>query len=150
MIYIAYGSNMNTDQMAHRCPEAKLLGTGRLLGYRLSFYVHATVERSRAKGAYVPVAVWEITQADEERLDRYEGFPNYYTKEDRLIQMDDGTTLDGMVYIMKLKRGGLPTGQYYHGILSAYRELGLHVEVEKVLYPSVRRAIAQEGRVASQ
>lgn len=150
MIYIAYGSNMNTDQMAHRCPDAKLLGTGRLLGYRLSFYVHATVERSRAKGAYVPVAVWEISQADEDRLDRYEGFPNYYTKEERPVQMDDGAVIKGMVYIMSLKRSGLLTGQYYHGIRSAYLELGLHAEVEKVLNSSVRRAIARKGRVAGQ
>ena len=145
MIYIAYGSNMNTDQMAHRCPDAKLLGTGKLLGYRLSFYVHATVERSRTKGSYVPVAVWEITQADEERLDRYEGFPNYYTKEERPIQMIKGTRVKGIVYIMKLKRCGLPTGQYYHGILSAYHELGLHAEIEKVLNPSVRRALPRDN-----
>ena len=150
MIYIAYGSNMNTDQMAVRCPDAKLLGTGKLLGYRLSFYIHATVERTRMKNAYVPVAVWEISPGDEERLDRYEGFPSYYTKEKRPVQMDDGAVVKGMVYIMNLKRDGLPTGSYYHGIRSAYLALGLRSEIKKVLDPSVRRALAQDRRAASR
>ena len=60
MKYIAYGSNMVEEQMAHRCPNAQLLGTGWLLNHRLEFYLHATVEKTRSKGARVPVAVWEI------------------------------------------------------------------------------------------
>ena len=28
--YVAYGSNLNREQMAHRCPEAKLVGKGHL------------------------------------------------------------------------------------------------------------------------
>ena len=35
MKYIAYGSNMVQEQMAFRCPNARLLGTGWLL--RLGF-----------------------------------------------------------------------------------------------------------------
>ena len=30
MKYIAYGSNMSVSQMAQRCPDATLLGTGKL------------------------------------------------------------------------------------------------------------------------
>ena len=75
MKYIAYGSNMVAEQMAHRCPNARLLGTGWLLNHRLEFYLHATVEKTRSKGARVPVAVWEIDEADEHSLDRYEGVP---------------------------------------------------------------------------
>ena len=32
-IYIAYGSNMSEVQMARRCPDAVLSGTGRIRGY---------------------------------------------------------------------------------------------------------------------
>ena len=71
MKYIAYGSNMVKEQMAYRCPGAKLIGTGYLPNHRLAFYLHATVERSHARNARVPVAVWEIDEADEQRLDRY-------------------------------------------------------------------------------
>ena len=33
--YVAYGSNLNREQMAHRCPEAKLVGTGMLSNYEM-------------------------------------------------------------------------------------------------------------------
>ena len=36
-LYIAYGSNMDEGQMAHRCPTARLLGQTEVEGYRLLF-----------------------------------------------------------------------------------------------------------------
>ena len=75
MKYIAYGSNMVQEQMAVRCPEAKLIGTGYISGARLEFYLHATVEATGDKRNRVPVAVWEINDKDERSLDRYEGYP---------------------------------------------------------------------------
>ena len=99
MKYIAYGSNMVEEQMAYRCPNAKLIGTGQLPNHRLEFYLHATVERSRARGASVPVVVWEIDAEDEQSLDHYEGFPKYYTKCKRTVLMDDGSRIEGMVYM---------------------------------------------------
>lgn len=104
MKYIAYGSNMVKEQMAYRCPGAKLIGTGYLPNHRLAFYLHATVERSHARNARVPVAVWEIDEADEQRLDRYEGFPNYYVKLRRRVVLSDGSEIEGMVYVMILIR----------------------------------------------
>ena len=74
MKYIAYGSNMVQEQMAYRCPDAKLIGTGYIAGARLEFYLHATVEKTDDMRNRVPVAVWEISEADEARLDRYEGY----------------------------------------------------------------------------
>ena len=140
MKYIAYGSNMVEEQMAHRCPGAKLIGTGYLPNHRLEFYLHATVERTRTHGAKVPVAVWEISEADERSLDRYEGFPTYYTKHRRRVVMDDGTELWGMVYIMNLIRPQPPTPAYYNGISNGYVRLGLHSEIERVLEPALRRS----------
>ena len=70
MKYIAYGANMSRRQMARRCPTAQFIGTGRLTSYQLEFFFHATITRVRGKGAYVPVAVWEISAEDEKSLDR--------------------------------------------------------------------------------
>ena len=58
MKYIAYGSNMVQEQMAVRCPDAKLIGTGYISGARLEFYLHATVEKTGDMRNRVPVAVW--------------------------------------------------------------------------------------------
>ena len=70
--YIAYGSNLNTDQMLYRCPEAEVVGTGYISKYELLF-------KGSKTGAYltiephplgrVPVAVWKVTAADEKALD---------------------------------------------------------------------------------
>ena len=140
MKYIAYGSNMVKEQMAHRCPCAKLIGTGYLPNHRLEFYLHATVERTRAHGAKVPVAVWEISEADERSLDRYEGYPTYYTKHRHRVVMDDGTELWGMVYIMNMIRPQPPTSSYYNAIHKAYVKLGLRSEIEQVLEPALQRS----------
>ena len=35
--YFAYGSNMNLDQMAYRCPAASVVEKVKLEGYRLTF-----------------------------------------------------------------------------------------------------------------
>ena len=102
MKYIAYGSNMVEEQMAVRCPEAKLIGTGYIAGARLEFYLHATVEETGDQRNRVPVAVWEINQRDEQMLDHYEGYPSYYIKDRWWVHMDDGSKLEGMIYLMKM------------------------------------------------
>ena len=147
MKYIAYGSNMVEEQMAHRCPNAKLIGTGQLPNHRLEFYLHATIERSRAHGASVPVAVWEIDETDERSLDRYEGFPTYYTKHRRRVIMDDGSELWGMVYIMKLIRLQPPTVGYYNAIAHAYEKLGFGDQIGSVLVPALERSQSRRFRL---
>ena len=144
MKYIAYGSNMVEEQMAFRCPNARLLGTGWLPNHRLEFYLHATVERSRARGARVPVAVWEIDAEDEQNLDYYEGFPKYYTKHKRRVRMDDGSQIEGMVYIMNMIRPQPPTASYYNGIHDAYIKLGIGSEIKRVLEPALNRSLKRD------
>ena len=51
--YIAYGSNLNTEQMEFRCPTARPLGTAILRDRRLSF-------RGSKTGAYLTVATKAI------------------------------------------------------------------------------------------
>ncbi len=141
MKYIAYGSNMVEEQMAYRCPHARLIGTGYISSARLEFYLHATVEYTGDKRNRVPVAVWEIDQADEKSLDRYEGFPNYYIKKEWDVHMDDGSQIRGMIYLMRLLRHQPPTESYYTGIRDAYRRLGLGRQVQTILEPALMRSL---------
>ena len=72
--YIAYGSNLNVNQMRWRCPGARIIGTSELQDFRLMFKgsktgSYLTVEPE--KGSKVPVAVWVVTAEDELALDRY-------------------------------------------------------------------------------
>ena len=146
MKYIAYGSNMVQEQMAYRCPDAKLIGTGYISGARLEFYLHATVEKTGDMGNRVPVAVWEINAHDEKSLDRYEGFPSYYVKETWPVHMDDGSEIEGMIYIMNMIRQSPPAQQYYDGIENAYRKLVLRFHIRLVLKPALERSLARGHR----
>lgn len=141
MKYIAYGSNMEQEPMARRCPHGVLLGMGRLMDMSLEFYVHATAVP--APGCSVPVAVWEIDAADEQSLDEYEDYPLYYRKEQHPVQLQDGSTVTGMVYIMneRMYRPLPPRDSYYRGIADAYLRLGLGQEISTVLEPALRRSM---------
>ena len=101
--YIAYGSNLNRAQMALRCPDAKVVGTGEIKDYELLFRGNrngavATVEPK--KGESVPVLIWEISPRDEFNLDRYEGYPRLYGKEMLEVEMD-GKREKMMAYTMQ-------------------------------------------------
>lgn len=140
MKYVAYGSNMSRQQMAYRCPGAKLLGIGRIYGAQLEFYTHATINCTQNNEHYVPVAVWEISKDHEKQLDRYEGYPVYYNKRPWLVTMTDGSRLLGMIYLMELKRPLPPTKGYFEGIVNAYSDLEIGFEIKKVLQPALERS----------
>ena len=141
MKYIAYGSNMVREQMAVRCPDARMIGIGHICGFSLEFYLHATVEETGDPGDTVPVAVWEIDAKDETNLDIYEGYPDYYGKDYRQVRMEDGSVEEGMIYLMRRIRHLPPQEQYYQGIADAYRNLGLDSRIETVLEPALERAL---------
>lgn len=137
-LYCAYGSNMNIEQMNIRCPEAVVIGTGFIPNYLLMFrgrYDSAvatiqsdrTSERGKSKG--VPVVVWDITPNDEKALDRYEGYPDFYKKDTVKVLMNDGKTLETMVYIMNEGYGvGVPSGRYFNTILEGYHDNNIDSE----------------------
>ncbi len=133
-IYLAYGSNLNLEQMAQRCPTAKPIGTAVLQDYQLLFRGRnggavATVEP--VKDSSVPVLLWEITPADELALDRYEGFPFLYRKEKVKVKLGR-KTVETMVYIMNEgKPLGIPSCYYYSVILDGYKSAQFDVSVLK-------------------
>ena len=88
----------------------------------------------------MPVAVWEISEADERSLDLYEGYPDYYLKEEWPVYMDDGTETVGMIYLMNRIRKMPPRDSYYEGIAGAYRSLGLEEQIGTVLEPALERS----------
>lgn len=131
-LYVAYGSNLNIRQMKYRCPTAKLYGTGVIDNYELQFkgQPHGAFATIAPKdGSSVPIAVWEIQARDEMSLDRYEGYPSHYFKQNVPVQLD-GEEVNAMVYIMNLKMGfGLPSPHYYQTVYEGYNDCGLNADV---------------------
>ncbi len=131
-LYVAYGSNLNIRQMKYRCPTAKLYGTGVIDNYELQFkgQPHGAFATIAPKdGSSVPIAVWEIQARDEMSLDRYEGYPSHYFKQNVPVHLD-GEEVNAMVYIMNLKMGfGLPSPHYYQTVYEGYNDCGLNTDV---------------------
>ena len=134
--YIAYGSNLNVRQMRMRCPGAKIIGTSEIKDYRLLFKgsmtgSYLTVEQE--DGATVPVAVWSVTEEDEQALDRYEGCPNFYYKKEMTLPIKGIRTgkirkRKVFVYIMHEERSfGIPTSFYMRTCVDGYRYFGFDI-----------------------
>ena len=122
--YIAYGSNLSVEQMAHRCPDARVVGTAILYGWQLLFKGCATIEPNPEKNT--PVLVWEISERDEKGLDYYEGFPSFYYKKELEVEVfptegGEPMTLNAMVYIMDEKHiCSMPSPYYYKVLKEGY------------------------------
>ena len=132
-LYIAYGSNLNLEQMKHRCPTAKVVGTAHLEGWKMTFRGKgngvATIEPSENDS--VPVLIWRIMPQDEQALDVYEGAPSFYRKETIPVELN-GETVQAMVYIMNDGHPlSSPSKGYYATILEGYQSAGFDPAVLK-------------------
>ena len=143
MLYIAYGSNMNLEQMAYRCPNSKVVGNGKLKGWKLVFNLHADVIETNDDNDSVPVVVWDIDSRDWTRLDMYEGYPSYYIKETVNVILDNGKIKKAVVYVMTDNRKGVcrPTKDYFECIETGYIENGIDVEY---LYKALEYSLDNE------
>ncbi len=126
-IYAAYGSNMSIVHMGIRCPSAKLLGTGVIRGYRLTFRGSgrglANIEK--LEGRFVPVVLWEVTKKCEKSLDIYEGYPRLYVKKDIEFVDEKGEIATAFVYVMAKEFANTPaqpTRYYLDLIWYSYME----------------------------
>ena len=128
-LYLAYGSNLNVEQMKYRCPTAKIYGKGMLHGFRLLFKggkenAYLTIEPFI--GGKVPVVIWDIKPKDEIVLDKYEGYPSFYYKDDMEVELETGEVVTAMVYIMTKERVrlNLPSRNYLAVVKEGYKEHG--------------------------
>ena len=121
-LYIAYGSNINLEQMAYRCPHSKVVGTSEIKGFELEFRGVATIVPK--ENMKVPVLIWELDDRNLPILNRYEGHPHLYRQEKMPFEMD-GKSYEGMAYLMNHGTISPPIPQYYNTILQGYRENGL-------------------------
>ena len=131
--YLAYGSNLNLEEMKKRCPGARVIGVTRIPDYRLLVKkggsgAYLTIEKER--GRSVPAAAWEVGTEEEAALDEYEGFPRLYCKtEERVSVKEQGTGktwyVQAFVYRMYEKfPAGVPTEEYKRICLQGYRDFG--------------------------
>ncbi len=122
VLYIAYGSNINLEQMAYRCPHSTAIGTAKVKGWELEFRGVATIVPK--ENAEVPVLLWELDPRDIPALNRYEGFPRLYRQEEIEFEIG-GKKLVGMAYLMNCGGISPPSQQYLQTIWDGYKDNGL-------------------------
>lgn len=154
--YIAYGSNLSIEQMKFRTPDAQIVGTALLDGWRLLFRGYATIKKnSKFK---TPVLIWKISAQDEKNLDHYEGFPRFYIKKDLNVAV---TSLDGqdlgnitaMVYIMTARAvknrslQPMPSSNYYSILSVGYETFSFD---KRILEAALLEAFNLSKRLSNQ
>lgn len=136
--YLAYGSNLNLNQMKYRCPTAKVIGTIKLNDYRLVYkggednYAYLTIEPG--KESYVPLGLFEIKSRDIISLDLYEGYPNLYSKKYISIKINN-KIYKALIYVMN---DGfdyhLPSVQYIKTCMDGYKDFGFDINILEKAY----------------
>jgi gamma-glutamylcyclotransferase (GGCT)/AIG2-like uncharacterized protein YtfP len=115
VLYAAYGSNLDPQQMAERCPYSPLRGTGWVLGWRITFggegWDGALPTLAEESGAQVFVALYDITPGDESALDVWESADTglYRKVRVRVASLEDEQT--AWVYVLNDFEGGMPSAR---------------------------------------
>lgn len=125
--YIAYGSNLNVNQMLQRCPDAVMVGASSIEDYKLTFRGNSrsgVANIEPCAGERVPVGIWAVSQDDELALDWYEGYPFLYTKQFFHIKVR-GRVIEAMAYVMTPgHRIEEPSRRYLDTIREGYADFG--------------------------
>jgi len=131
MLYFAYGSNMDCNQMRRRCPSAQFKFKAKLSNYRLVFTrksnggygVADAVENS---GSDIWGVVYEINGKDKSALDNFEGFrskvnpkKNDYFREECTVfeEGQQNNPIKVFAYFVQSKGGPYKTDLKYKKLL---------------------------------
>ena len=135
MLYFAYGSNMDWDQMRARCPSARFMGMAELRDHRLAF-TRKSEKRGCGvcdvvtdKGKTVWGVVFEVDEVDIGRLDVKEGYQpgrakNAYRRKECHVFMDgdDERPMAVVTYFGDPQENPpLPNAEYKNLLLSGAR-----------------------------
>jgi gamma-glutamylcyclotransferase len=126
VIYFAYGSNMDFNQLQKREISFEFLGKATLHNFKLQFNKIA----SKKEGVGYANISSQIGKSVEgllfkteniEILDKFEGYPNHYEKQ-KLYVLFNGENTEVVVYVArteKTKEGLMPEKEYLNRLLTA-------------------------------
>ena len=132
MYYFAYGSNLSRKQMKERCPDSKPMFVVSLRNYKLVFvgwlrqWRGGVASIKTFRGEKVLGAIYEVSERDLRQLDKYEGYPNNYTRVKVTVADEFGNQIEAVTYI---KAGQLeetqPSREYLFAIQQGYKDWGM-------------------------
>jgi hypothetical protein len=125
-LYFAYGSNMDAAAMAGRCPRSRLLGRGRLAGFRTILMPSGFVSVATDRRMSVHGVLWDVAVGDVASLDRYEDVAHgLYAKKNLPILREPVGSVLALTYVgARPELGAAPRG-YFEGVIAAARAQAL-------------------------
>ena len=130
--YLAYGSNLNLEHMAHNCPFAKPMGRVMIEGYRLAYkgtddgVSYLTIEED--PNSCVPMGLFQVSVLDICYLDMYEGYPTLYKKEYMDVTFK-GRKKKALIYVMNKEFDyHIPSDRYVLKCEEGYRDFKFNIE----------------------
>src|SRR5262245_315509 len=112
MLYLAYGSNLNVEAMARRCPRARKVGPLILAHSRLVFRGVADIEYAQDESC--PCGLWQITWQCEQVLDGYEGVAGGLYSKVFLEALNRKTNKQEKILVYQMNSTGvMPPSDYY-------------------------------------
>ena len=150
MLYFAYGSNMNWDQICDRCPSTRFDSIARAEGYRLAFTRFSknrqcgVADIVASAGSDVWGVVFEISDDEVNVLDKSEGYSrdrdrekNAYERRqlDVFRQGSNASPITVWTYIVvnKSKSPPKPSAEYKATILAGARHWKLPADYIEAL-----------------
>lgn len=120
ILYFAYGSNLNINQILHRCPNSVFVKKYDLKGFKLIFDTYASIEYTGDKTDVVKGVIYELTIEDEEALDIYEGVvkQSYFKT---YLKVGKNYIMTYIKNISNRNKLSNPTDVYMNKILEGYR-----------------------------
>jgi len=153
MIYFAYGSNLDLDQITTRCPSAEPLESARLHGHRLAFAgcsatwggaVATVICSSRAT---VEGGLYWMTDDDAARLDQYEGAA--YQRRLIHVEIAPDRFVEAVTYVQRAPVEAAPTAAYLARIRSGYENWEIPTDDLDAVTPAYERLVAVYGSLLS-
>ena len=120
-LYFAYGSNMDVEAMARRCPRAKPIGPARLARHRHAIMREGWLTATRDPKGDVYGVLWDVGLADMRALDQYERVASgLYAKTQQPVIGERGAK-QALVYFGANVGPGVAAADYIAGVLAAAR-----------------------------
>jgi gamma-glutamylcyclotransferase (GGCT)/AIG2-like uncharacterized protein YtfP len=133
MLYFAYCTLLDRDEMGRFCPGAVPGSTGTISGWRVGF---AAYDRANNRGGCQLIAepgheiygiLYDMSDAEMTELDRISGVPDgYYERIDVTVTTAGGQQIPAITYIIPSPQGAFtPSAAYTRPIRAGARAVGL-------------------------
>ena len=121
LLYFAYGANMNTVAMRHRCPGARAVGPAVLDGFRFFVGREGWGSVKPSPGANVYGVLWQMTLRDLAVLHAFELLHKGLYDIRHVPVLRDGRRVPALIYMLRSRTPGRPRPGYVEMIAAAAR-----------------------------